>query len=83
MTIVDSVRIEVLEGICSIPSKTYDPSFIPGISQKELDEIKEEESKLFFLCKCGEEIEGNKNTDEHKIVCPKCKRTGQVVLQQS
>jgi len=31
---------------------------------------------IFFLCKCGEEIEGNKNTDEHQIVCPECQRRG-------
>ena len=34
-----------------------------------------------FRCKCGEEIEGNKNTDEHRIVCPKCKRIGCVEKQ--
>jgi hypothetical protein len=34
----------------------------------------------FFICKCGEEIVGGKDTDEHWVVCPKCKRRGQVIL---
>lgn len=33
----------------------------------------------FFICKCGAEIVGGKDTDEHWIVCPKCKRRGQVI----
>ena len=40
-----------------------------------------DEKVWFFICKCGQKIDGNKNTDEHKIVCPKCKRIGQVELQ--
>ncbi len=35
---------------------------------------------IFFLCKCEEEIEGSKDTDEHQIICPKCGRKGQVEL---
>jgi len=33
-------------------------------------------ASIFYRCKCGEEIEGNENTDINLIVCPKCKRTG-------
>jgi len=58
-TTVDSERIILYEGVCSIP---YDPP-------------------LFFLCRCGEEIEGSKDTDEHQIVCPKCRRRGRVEQQ--
>ena len=36
------------------------------------------EKPLYFRCKCGEVIEGYKNTDPQCIVCPACKRTGQV-----
>ncbi len=32
----------------------------------------------FFRCKCGAEIQGGDQTDEHLIICPKCKRQGQV-----
>lgn len=35
----------------------------------------------FFICKCGAEIVGGKDTDEHWVVCPKCKRRGQVIDQ--
>jgi len=43
--IMDDCRCEVVEGVCMVP---YDPpSCIPGISQKELSLIKEEEDSNF------------------------------------
>ena len=54
-------------------SDSLRPGQLDKLCEKFLNPI-----KLFFLCKCGEEIEGNKNTNIYLIVCPKCKRKGQV-----
>lgn len=48
--------------------------------KEQLNELKAAYLPIFFRCKCGEEIEGSKDTDEHQIICPKCGRKGQVEL---
>ena len=45
---------------------------------KLIEENVSDNKLIFFRCKCGEEIQGNDQTDEHLIICPKCKRQGQV-----
>lgn len=49
--------------------------------KEQLKELQANYLPIFFLCKCGEEIEGSKDTDEHQIACPKCKRRGCVEQQ--
>jgi len=56
------------------------PDFLTAIKITSTD-IDNVYSNLFYRCKCGEEIEGNESTNEHQIICPKCKRKGQVELQ--
>ena len=48
--------------------------------KEQLNELKAAYLPIFFRCKCGENIEGG-NTDEHQIICPKCRRVGCVEQQ--